>query len=272
MKVSIHKPCSEQYDQMSPREGGRFCSLCAQCVIDFRDKKPQEILDYLSNNPNTCGVFKPKQVSESSPPRALVTPYKWKALGLTALVTLGLKAQQNPQTDQEIRLTETEIILNPKCEEITKPKNNMGCRIPLKSNTNPTYQTPDRENLDSLELVSGTLVDSDGFPLSDYTIRIKGEKENAVISDLEGNFSLRTKIGDIIDIEEDTWVIKSVEVNQKELGRIVIQSSFQKIIMGMAGISSCRTQSNKSNIGFYLSYPYRKIKQWIETIKTTPLQ
>ncbi|MDR3025973.1 hypothetical protein [Chryseobacterium sp.] len=57
--VYIPKPCSENWELMSPQEKGRFCDLCNKCVVDFTEKNPQEVEQILEENKDTqiCGRF-----------------------------------------------------------------------------------------------------------------------------------------------------------------------------------------------------------------------
>ena len=63
-KVSIPKPCHENWNTMTPKEKGRFCSSCAKTVVDFTKKSTEEIQDYLVENKNqrVCGHFYKKQL------------------------------------------------------------------------------------------------------------------------------------------------------------------------------------------------------------------
>jgi len=64
-KLYIPNPCSENWESMSLQEKGRFCSVCSKCVIDFTEKKPQEI-DYIfkeEKNQEICGRFLNHQLS-----------------------------------------------------------------------------------------------------------------------------------------------------------------------------------------------------------------
>ena len=58
-KLYIPEPCSENWESMSPQEKGRFCSVCSKCVIDFTQKKPQEIQQLIEEKGDTqvCGRF-----------------------------------------------------------------------------------------------------------------------------------------------------------------------------------------------------------------------
>lgn len=42
VKVSIPKPCYENWNSMSIDEKGRFCSVCAKTVIDFTKMNAEE--------------------------------------------------------------------------------------------------------------------------------------------------------------------------------------------------------------------------------------
>ncbi|MFZ5553518.1 MAG: T9SS type A sorting domain-containing protein [Bacteroidota bacterium] len=60
MKTTIHipEPCHENWDKMTPVEKGRFCKVCSKEVVDFTNKKREEIISILENTSgNTCGRF-----------------------------------------------------------------------------------------------------------------------------------------------------------------------------------------------------------------------
>ncbi|MFK8058798.1 MAG: energy transducer TonB [Polaribacter sp.] len=63
-KISIPKPCHENWTKMTPKEKGRFCSSCSKTVIDFTKKSTTEIQNYLVENKNeqVCGHFYKKQL------------------------------------------------------------------------------------------------------------------------------------------------------------------------------------------------------------------
>jgi hypothetical protein len=52
------KPCSEEWDKMSPVEKGRFCTVCQKDVIDLVGASPETILQTLKEtNGDFCGWF-----------------------------------------------------------------------------------------------------------------------------------------------------------------------------------------------------------------------
>ncbi|MCL7762414.1 energy transducer TonB [Polaribacter sp. Z014] len=63
-KITIPKPCHENWNIMTPMEKGRFCSSCSKTVIDFTKKSTSEIQEYLVENKNqrVCGHFYKKQL------------------------------------------------------------------------------------------------------------------------------------------------------------------------------------------------------------------
>lgn len=62
MKVTIPKPCNENWTNMTPEEKGRFCQVCSKSVRDFTTATDLEIMEDLSKNPNICASFRPDQL------------------------------------------------------------------------------------------------------------------------------------------------------------------------------------------------------------------
>lgn len=64
--IDIPKPCSENWNEMSPTEKGAFCQKCAIDVYDFTNKSGDEIRDILTLNigGRVCGKIEPRQLEE----------------------------------------------------------------------------------------------------------------------------------------------------------------------------------------------------------------
>lgn len=90
MKLSIPKPCHENWNEMSQTEQGRFCSVCSKTVMDFTDCSYEEIYQKLSNDKNICGRFKSNQLNVNLRFLAL----KSFALGLLMAGTTSLYSQE----------------------------------------------------------------------------------------------------------------------------------------------------------------------------------
>ncbi|WP_027380969.1 hypothetical protein [Chryseobacterium daeguense] len=64
--LHIPNPCSENWEMMSPREKGRFCSVCSKCVIDFTEKQSEEIQQIIKEKKEgaVCGRFYNHQLND----------------------------------------------------------------------------------------------------------------------------------------------------------------------------------------------------------------
>lgn len=64
-KISIPKPCHENWNNMLPEEQGRHCLACSKTVVDFSDWNEDRILHYLKakSNERVCGRFNVTQVA-----------------------------------------------------------------------------------------------------------------------------------------------------------------------------------------------------------------
>ena len=65
--ISIPKPCSENWDNMSLADKGRYCAVCSKTVIDFTTMSDGEILDIFKKAQDTpvCGHFFETQLNRS---------------------------------------------------------------------------------------------------------------------------------------------------------------------------------------------------------------
>jgi len=70
IRISIPKPCHEDWNKMTPNEKGAFCGKCAKTVIDFTTKTGTEIQDFFSEQQDSkiCGRFKNDQLE---PPKKI---------------------------------------------------------------------------------------------------------------------------------------------------------------------------------------------------------
>ncbi len=66
IRYSIPSPCHEDWNQMTPKDQGRFCASCEKVVVDFRTMSVEEVQTYLSENQKVCGTFNKSQLNEIS--------------------------------------------------------------------------------------------------------------------------------------------------------------------------------------------------------------
>lgn len=92
--ISIPEPCHEDWNQMTPKDKGRFCDSCSKTVIDFTKMNTYEIQDFLSQNQENriCGHFKQTQLESVHlhvPIQTLVSKSVHKLFLLALLITMG---------------------------------------------------------------------------------------------------------------------------------------------------------------------------------------
>jgi hypothetical protein len=68
-KISVPKPCHEDWNAMSQKEIGRFCGSCEKVVVDFTTMSETELKDYFITHTHekTCGHFKQSQLAITIP-------------------------------------------------------------------------------------------------------------------------------------------------------------------------------------------------------------
>jgi len=63
MKISIPKPCHEDWNAMLPEEKGRFCLKCTKTVVDFSNQSKDQIKSFFKESTGkVCGRFSLNQV------------------------------------------------------------------------------------------------------------------------------------------------------------------------------------------------------------------
>ncbi|MEO9513033.1 MAG: carboxypeptidase-like regulatory domain-containing protein [Flavobacteriaceae bacterium] len=96
--LTIPKPCSENWNKMTPTQKGAYCKNCQKEVIDFT-KTPKIVLaKKLSKGSNLCGRFKSEQLNFPLPSISRSAFQRnVAALGFTSLlvITNPLAAQEN---------------------------------------------------------------------------------------------------------------------------------------------------------------------------------
>ncbi len=61
--LTIPEPCSETWNNMTPVQGGSFCSSCQKTVTDFTNMTDDELISFLQKKPaSVCGRFRPQQL------------------------------------------------------------------------------------------------------------------------------------------------------------------------------------------------------------------
>lgn len=104
MKITIPKPCHENWDAMTPDEKGRFCSVCSKTVRDFTVSSDQEVIKAFSHpEDDICGRFNASQLNRNLQYSSVNSIFVKFAAGfmLTAGGLISVHGQQNDSTKTE---------------------------------------------------------------------------------------------------------------------------------------------------------------------------
>jgi len=191
LNISIPEPCHENWDNMSPNQKGRHCSVCKKTVVDFTSKTDESIVKYFLEHNNTCGRFKNNQLN-----RPVVLSRKSKnnywsflasgLLGFLSLIPQETKAQNNT-TQTPIKTVQTDTI------KTISVKGKVAHSI-LRAKT-----------------ISGVIADENGLPLPTATIHVKGTP-NGTTTNFDGNYALNVKKGDTIIVSYVGYLDKEIKI------------------------------------------------------------
>lgn len=125
--VFVNTPCHENYDQMIPTYGGKFCELCNHIVTDFTGWKQEDIIYYLQSRgtEQVCGRLRNSQLGNDSQQRSWITGMKISFVAVAALflsrteakaqskVAVNVQPQPNVISDSVVLLLRGEV----KCDK-----------------------------------------------------------------------------------------------------------------------------------------------------------
>ena len=121
-KISVPKPCHEDWNKMTPNDKGRFCDNCSKTVVDFSKMTDAEIKSYLiaQEGKRVCGHFRKSQLESITiniPAQVLFSQTQFRKIFLLALLfTMGttlLSCSDNAGNKQKIEnvvIEEEEVI------------------------------------------------------------------------------------------------------------------------------------------------------------------
>lgn len=117
--ISIPEPCTENWNEMTPTERGKFCAHCQKDVIDFSSKTEFEIANFAKHNKgNFCGRFVDTQLEKEFSYTELE---KYSNLKYAAALALGLMTAENIVAEENKPKTE---ISNQKDTNLSKLNSN----------------------------------------------------------------------------------------------------------------------------------------------------
>jgi hypothetical protein len=98
IRITVSEPCAQQWQDLTPQEGGRFCGSCQKLVVDFTRMSDQELLRYFKDHSGkVCGSFTGLQtdrdiISREKPKKAFGI-YSLAASFMGILISFTSKAQ-----------------------------------------------------------------------------------------------------------------------------------------------------------------------------------
>lgn len=128
-KITIPKPCQENWDKMTPKDNGRFCMSCSKTVVDFTTMLPNEIQHFFIQNQNgsICGRFKKSQLDSITiqiPDRVLYSQTHYHKIFLLALfIAMGTTLFSCADKDgNKKKIDKIEVVENNKSQENNSEK------------------------------------------------------------------------------------------------------------------------------------------------------
>ncbi|WP_396192180.1 hypothetical protein [Flavobacterium sp.] len=151
-KITVPKPCHEDWNAMIPSDRGRFCTACTTQVVDFTNMNADEIRDYLSKNTNVCGRFKNEQLDSviiQIPTSVIFSQVHFhKMFMLALLISMGtslFSCQNSNGTKQKIENVEV-------VEE--EPKMTLGIILPPKDSIYNKVESVQKKNRENKGVIS----------------------------------------------------------------------------------------------------------------------
>ncbi|MCJ8155735.1 hypothetical protein MKJ01_18425 [Chryseobacterium sp. SSA4.19] len=108
MKLTIPKPCHENWDTMTPEEKGRFCSVCSKTVRDFTAAADEDLAEAFSRpSGNVCGRFNASQLNRDLQYSYINSLFAKFAVGfvLTSGGFISVQAQQVESKTESVKNT-----------------------------------------------------------------------------------------------------------------------------------------------------------------------
>lgn len=164
MKISIPNPCHENWNEMTPHEKGRFCSVCEKCVVNlslFSDQKKSELI---KTNPNICVKSNLEELERLNQLEIQNSRFRFlKTFRYSSLILLlGFSSTAYSQVENATKeiLTENQAKTNHQAN-------------------------------DSIRILKGRVLDSEGEPIYQAMINVPRNRHLRVTTDTLGYFTLK---------------------------------------------------------------------------------
>ncbi|MEO0896000.1 MAG: hypothetical protein AAFY71_06350 [Bacteroidota bacterium] len=218
--IAIQKPCSENWDNMTPHERGKHCQLCRKTVVDFSGMSQQKTLTYLSKKKGeqVCGRFDRTQLVRLNHSLRPAYKHKWKSLiaslALLASSQLGHAQHRNLKSTYTIESSITDLDTTSKVYIRGTIIGRYGYPVEQAQILSPTDKVSAITNADGefilgIPIDQGTkrkiIIQSEGF--KDLNINLKKVKNREIhVFPKKGYDQLNMIVGDLfIDYSYSPW-------------------------------------------------------------------
>jgi|GEM_PF-1964408 len=251
-QFDIAKPCTENWEEMTPAAQGRHCSACQKTVVDLTTMTDRQILKaYEKSNGEMCGRALTTQLNQPSIIEpAFVRKVKWR--GFAALITgvLGFGHLQG----QEAVIPETIVNTEVSATNTIEPSKS------IDKKPNYLYKTT----------FSGVVTDETGesLPFANVILEVDGHQVSGTTTDQNGRYAMEYE-----GIEEKlslrTFYVGyqakllsgiSTKENTVEMNIEMIESN---MVMTMGVLISVRRTPSQKLVGL-IKRPYYKIRNVIQ--------
>ncbi|KAA2223736.1 TonB-dependent receptor plug domain-containing protein [Chryseobacterium sediminis] len=231
MKITIPKPCHENWNTMSPDEKGRFCAVCSKTVRDFRKVSDDDIIDVFSKaSEEICGNFNPSQLNRELHYSYINTLFVKFAVG--AILTTGgivsVNAQQNKTCDTLKTEDMQEVVFSTQ-----RDKKSLGYVSVVSASV--LSESKEKERIELVSKLSGVIGKS---PTDNNSIRIGGAPSSGRV--YKPIYVVNGKISDYEKVKAlDPYLIKTMNVlkgasasakyGEKAKGGVVVITTKKKI-------------------------------------------
>jgi CarboxypepD_reg-like domain len=170
LMLSIPNPCSENWNNMTPQEKGRFCDACQKCVVDFTAMSDAAVLDYFNkNNGKVCGRFDKRQLDRM----LIINDIRYQkrfniAASLLFLSSLGFANTVKPNAVMPLRVQQFYA------------KSNL-----LETSISASHET----SSDEMITIKGNVIDSMKEAMVGASVVLKGTTIGT-IADIDGEFTI----------------------------------------------------------------------------------
>lgn len=157
--INIPTPCHQDWQKMTPKQQGKFCSSCQKVVADFTNMSDRALIDYFKKSQGSqCGRFTPEQLN-----RTIELPKKrmpWLRYFFTIAIPaflISCKFSGRQSSKGEVAIRNEKLVGDTVAIEISEPLHTIGVIMPtmveptpVANEAKPVKQTMKRSRIEPI--------------------------------------------------------------------------------------------------------------------------